>query len=370
MREDFFRAFDTGEIEKLEKLAADAEINSSERAAFMIIPQRWHEREQILSDAERENFLSAFSEMTLNTCRNLLGDKIQPLIFDSRREGFFHWGLIVERGNFDIAERLQTFSKLYFNLELKIFISPPKKIFADLSFEWQKIYEARADSFYSDEKIFSVEDLPPLEIKIPDELKTSLRKIIEALGYTNEDFSVVLKNFREKLLESKLHPKILAAFIIEQAVEIERDLLPNPLQAENFSEWFSRWEKFLNELRSRQGKDYLHPAIRLALKFIDAHCREEISQTDVADAVHLNASYFSTLFKKSVGKGFGDYLTERRMEKIKKRLVTTSEKIKNIAAAEGFNDYQYDARPISRKIFAITNLKILHVHSRACIFFR
>ena len=140
--------------------------------------------------------------------------------------------------------------------------------------------------------------------------------------------------------------------------------MPNPLQAENFSEWFSRLEKFLLELRGRQGKDYLHPAIRLALKYIEAHYHEDISQSDVAEAVHLNPSYFSTLFKKSLDKGFSDYLTELRIEHIKERLATTSEKIKNIAAAEGFSDYQYfikvfkkkyglNAWSISRKIFIL-----------------
>ena len=36
-----------------------------------------------------------------------------------------------------------------------------------------------------------------------------------------------------------------------------------------------------------------YPAIRLALRYIEAHYREEISQTTVAEAVHLNPSYFS-----------------------------------------------------------------------------
>lgn len=83
LREDFFKAFDAGDTDKLEKLAADAEINSQvQAAAFMIIPRAWH---------EREKFLAAFAEMILNTCRNFLGEKILPLIFVSERGGFFHW---------------------------------------------------------------------------------------------------------------------------------------------------------------------------------------------------------------------------------------------------------------------------------------
>ncbi len=343
LREDFFKAFDAGEVSTLAKLARDAEINLGfqSAAAFMIIPENWHEREKLLSKVELENFLSAFAEMSLNTCRNLLDDKVQPLIFDSRREGFFHWGLIVDNGTREIAERLQNFAKLYFNLELKIIQSSPQKNIAELSKQWQKIYAARADSFYLDEKIIELKDLSPLEMKIPAELKISMHELIEALNFSDEDFSSVLKTFREKLLEVKLHPEILSTFIIEQSVELERDLLPSPLQAENFSEWFSELEKFLKELRGRQGKDYLHPAIRLALRYIEENHHREISQTDVADAVHLNPSYFSTLFKKSVGKGFSDYLTELRIEHVKERLATTSEKIKAISTAEGFADYQY-----------------------------
>ena len=350
LREDFFHAFDAGD-NNLDELAKDAELSAQFQSAtaFMIIPKNWNEREQILTAAERENFLSAFSEMTLNTCRNLLGEKITAQIFVSQRGGFFHWCLIVEVGNkaHETAERLQTFAKLYFNLELKIFLSAPQSNLGDLSRHWQKIYDARADSFYTDEKIISAEDLPPLEIKINDALKTSGRELIEALSFTDEDFSAALKTFSEKLLSAKIHPEILSAFINE-LFEAERNLLPSPLQAENFSEWFSRLEKFLQDLRGRQGKDYLHPAIRLALRYIDEHYREEISQTTVAEAVHLNPSYFSTLFKKYLGQGFSDYLTDLRIEHIKARLSTSNEKIKAIAASEGFHDPQYFVRIFKR----------------------
>ena len=345
LREDFFNAFDAGESEKLNDLARDADINTDFNAAsaLMIIPKNF---------IDNENFLSAFAEMALNTCRNLLGEKIQPMIFISHQNGFFHWCLIVDSdATRAIAEQLLNFAKMYFNLELKIFLSPPEKNFAALAICWQKIYDARADFFYSDEKIFTPENFSPLEIKIPDAVKISGRELVESLNFIDEDFFSALKNFREKLLVEKIHPEILSAFVAELFVE-EKNLLPNPLQTENFSEWFALLENFLKELRGRRGKDYLHPAIRLALRYIEAHYREDISQTDVADAVHLNASYFSTLFKKSLDKGFSDYLTELRIEHVKERLATTSEKIKTISMTEGFNDYQYFCKIFKR----LTNL--------------
>ena len=151
------------------------------------------------------------------------------MIFISHKGGFFHWGLIVAAvDNRQIAEQLLNFAKLYFNLELKIFLSTPKKSLDELSSEWQKIYATRAASFYLDEKIISTRELSPLVEKITDELKNSGRKLIEALSFTDEDFSVTLKIFREKLLVTKLHPEILSIFIAE-IFESEWNLLPNPL---------------------------------------------------------------------------------------------------------------------------------------------
>ena len=342
LREDFFTAFDTGNG-KLDELARDAGFNSTFQAVavMMIVPENFREREQNFTETERENFFAAFAEMSLNTCKNLAGEKVQPLIFTSQRDGFFHWCLIVDTDKpREIAERLQTFAKLYFNLSLKIFLSPTKNNLAELAAEWQKLYVARADSFYSDAKIFSGE-MPTTTDKISEALETSARELIDALSFIDEDFADALKNFREKIYAAKLRLDVLSKFVAELFTESERNLLPSPSQSENFSDWFSRLENFLRELRGRQGRDRLHPAIRLALRYIDEHYREDLSQTQVADAVHLNTSYFSTLFKKSLGLGFAEYLTELRIEHVKERLATTSEKIKAVAASEGFRDPQY-----------------------------
>ena len=233
LREDFFEAFDAGNPSKKLANDADVDINFKQATVLMIIPKSWRQREEILTEAERENFLLAFEEMAINSCRN----SAKSLIFVSNRGGFFHWGMIAEKFNQESAERLKNFAKLYFNLELTIFIGESRENLAEISEEWQKIYD-------------TVKENPP----------------------ETED---------------------------------------------------------------------LHPSIKLALKYIEAHYREEISQSDVAEAVYLNPSYFSTLFKKSLGKGFSDYLTELRIGRVKARLAKSSEKIKDISESEGFNDYQY-----------------------------
>ena len=102
-----------------------------------------------------------------------------------------------------------------------------------------------------------------------------------------------------------------------------------------------QWQQKLIELQANQEENQLHPAIRSALKYINEHYREDLSQTTVAEEVYLNPAYFSTLFKRSLGKGFSEYLMDLRMEHVKHRLSTGTERIKDIAMTEGFNDYQY-----------------------------
>lgn len=84
--------------------------------------------------------------------------------------------------------------------------------------------------------------------------------------------------------------------------------------------------------------------MRHALALIEARYRENLTQAEVAAAVHLNPAYFSTLFKKNMGKGFREYLAECRITAVKQRLCGSTERIKDIAAAEGFDDYPYFCR--------------------------
>ena len=65
---------------------------------------------------------------------------------------------------------------------------------------------------------------------------------------------------------------------------------------------------------------------------------------EIAAEVHLNPAYFSTLFKKNMGKGFREYLAALRITAVKKHLRSSTERIKDIAAAEGFDDYPYFCR--------------------------
>ena len=52
----------------------------------------------------------------------------------------------------------------------------------------------------------------------------------------------------------------------------------------------------------------------------------------------LSQNYLSELFKKEVGEGFYDFLTEYRIKVAKELLITTNLKVYEIATKVGYND--------------------------------
>lgn len=81
--------------------------------------------------------------------------------------------------------------------------------------------------------------------------------------------------------------------------------------------------------------------IKKATEYIAAHFAEEITLTDVADEIHLNPSYLSTLFKQVTGVSFKEYLNRIRIEEAQRLLTNTDYPIMHIAVSCGFSDQSY-----------------------------
>ncbi len=75
-------------------------------------------------------------------------------------------------------------------------------------------------------------------------------------------------------------------------------------------------------------------------RYLQEHLAEEISLTVLAQQFHLNPQYISQLFKSEIGVNFLAYLTNIRMEKAKKLLLTTGLSIAEISEMSGYGDYR------------------------------
>ena len=75
-------------------------------------------------------------------------------------------------------------------------------------------------------------------------------------------------------------------------------------------------------------------------RYLQEHLEEDVSLSVLADEFHLSAQYISQLFKSEIGVNFLAYLTNIRMEKAKKLLLSTSLSIAEVSEQSGYGDYR------------------------------
>lgn len=74
--------------------------------------------------------------------------------------------------------------------------------------------------------------------------------------------------------------------------------------------------------------------------YLQEHLAEDLSLSVLAQEFHLNPQYISQLFKNEIGVNFLSYLTNIRMEKAKKLLLSTSLSVAEVAEQSGYGDYR------------------------------
>lgn len=93
-----------------------------------------------------------------------------------------------------------------------------------------------------------------------------------------------------------------------------------------------------------------NPKIKKALKFIQDNYNNPISLEEVSDSAAMCVSYFSEIFKKEVGIGFNQYLTDLRFSKARILLQGQAElTIGDISMIVGFQDPNYFSRLFKKK---------------------
>lgn len=88
--------------------------------------------------------------------------------------------------------------------------------------------------------------------------------------------------------------------------------------------------------------------VKKAIQYISKNYANALTLDLVANQVHLNPTYFSTLFKKSTGSSFKEYLNMVRVEESKRLLSNTDYSLIDIAIATGFEDQSYFTKVFKR----------------------
>lgn len=121
-----------------------------------------------------------------------------------------------------------------------------------------------------------------------------------------------------------------------------RELFQSAMSAEEFTQLATAICLKTIKLRDNGNSSHHARLVRRACEYIDENYNHpDISLTTVASHVALSPTHFSTIFSQEMSETFIDHLTNVRMEKVKELLVTTDEKVVNIAFAVGYNEPNY-----------------------------
>ncbi len=130
------------------------------------------------------------------------------------------------------------------------------------------------------------------------------------------------------------------AFLTEKRQQLENAYSMSMLEAAFFSGMQEVFNLYLDDKEENLSKP-----IRKAQEYMALHfCDELISLESVSEAVNLNSSYFSSLFKKNCNKGFFEYLLDLRITEAKRLLANSDFSIGEIAQMVGYRDPKHFSR--------------------------
>lgn len=95
-------------------------------------------------------------------------------------------------------------------------------------------------------------------------------------------------------------------------------------------------EKVNNPVKRQVGQQNVNKIEAMA-KFIAQHYTEQICVADIAKQVNLHPDYAADVFRKTFGITLNNHLIQYRVQHAQRMLVTTNEKILDVAFASGFN---------------------------------
>ncbi|OXS59233.1 DNA-binding response regulator [Cohnella sp. CIP 111063] len=105
-------------------------------------------------------------------------------------------------------------------------------------------------------------------------------------------------------------------------------------------EWLSG-QLAASEEGDRAASINKRPEVKEACKYVSLNLHRRISLDEVADSLHLNASYFSRMFKKVTGETFIEYVTRMKMDRAKELLDQTSHTVGEISEMLGYDNQSY-----------------------------
>lgn len=131
---------------------------------------------------------------------------------------------------------------------------------------------------------------------------------------------------------------------LNQIIDTDLDIINRLSETESYNELAAVSESLIEMITKNMlssiysGRSQI---VMKALQFINRNYKEKISLKDIETNLHVNSSYFSTLFKQEMGVTFTDYLNSLKIDHACQLLANTNLSIIDVSLSTGFDDQSY-----------------------------
>ncbi len=131
---------------------------------------------------------------------------------------------------------------------------------------------------------------------------------------------------------------------LNQIIDTDLDIINKLSESESFTELLFVSTAIIEVITKNMLSSIYNGRSQIvakALQFINKNYTEKISLKDIELNLHVNSSYFSTLFKQEMGVTFTDYLNSLKVEHACHLLANTNLSIIDVSLSTGFDDQSY-----------------------------
>lgn len=169
-------------------------------------------------------------------------------------------------------------------------------------------------------------------------LKEYLEAILKEYEYGNP---IEIKQLMWRLLEKAMEVISLSSDFRERMIRSKTDFFLI-LSKEDATERILSLTIELMECCGKQnGNDNQDNFIQAMRDYIHSNYNKDIDLESLADHLHFNPSYLSSLFKKKIGCNFSRYVTQVRIEHAKRLLESNEFKVLEVSEQVGYLDTKY-----------------------------
>lgn len=187
--------------------------------------------------------------------------------------------------------------------------------------------------------------------------------------YSANQVGMVLDSIRRELMKIGLEPRLLAAALTDfmRQLQEHRKLfredgpaLPNLASLE--PRFHVHWEAVTAFIQAGMTAISGRTEIVRVRHYIEAHIAHRLSLEELAGIANMNASYFSSVFKKEMNEPVTDYVNRRKMERAAAYLREGNYSNGEICALIGLNSEKYFCT-LFKQFFGVTPQK----YRRECL---